>query len=168
MSRDDELDPLREAWRELDAPEPERALEQPDEAARAALEWMRGAWARVEPPPALVPGSLRRARRAPRWFALAAAAGIGALLLWAALEGAGGGSAPDPERGATVARAEVDAPVPVPAPEPSAAAEELSAALEQVEIAALSADRMELRSGPVRLILLTETTDLAEVRPRDG
>lgn len=133
----DPLDELRAAWRAMAPPDPTASVDARDEPTRAAVAWMRSAWAAAAPPPtSALPWRVRlriarpRVVRALPWVAAAAA-----LVVCTALLGRGG-------------RTEHDAaPVPelVARPEPIA----------KPELVSLSADRMELRSGPVRLILFT-------------
>jgi len=126
----DPIEGLREAWGDLEAPPPDRVLEAPDAETRAALEWMREAWRALEPPAARIPWRVRLARRAGGLRPIAAAA---AVLVAAVVFGRGFFDAPS---------------------RPHEAVQPL-AALPEVRIASLDPDRMELRSGPVRLILLT-------------
>lgn len=69
----DPLDDLRARWRDLDGPPLETP---PDEAERATLAWMRGAWARLEAP---LPPRALRPRPVHRLVPLAA--GLAAALL---------------------------------------------------------------------------------------
>jgi hypothetical protein len=174
---DDELEALRAAWEWLEAPEPDRALDEPDEATRAAVEWMRSAWAALEPPPVEVPApSASRVEPSAqrRWPMLGALAALLAALvaagLWAGLErpaqrgtravvGVLTGPSVEPEAsGALEPADELDASSP-------AAREDARSSA--VQVAALSEDQMELRSGPVRLILLTNTARADGARERD-
>jgi hypothetical protein len=150
VAREDELEPLRRAWDELAVP----AAPREDAAERAAVDWMRGAWARIEPPAgASLPRRSARgaSRRRPRWawLAAAAAAGLAAVLLGLAQLGE--------RRDARPRSTEV--PV---AGAPPRSGPGLPAEPESIPIATLTADRMELRAGNVRLILLTQHTGRPE------
>ena len=137
------LDELRRAWERLETPRPEPELEDCDPRTRAAVAWMQAAWSRVEAPAPRVPLARPALRPQPWMLPLAAAAGVLlALAVVFALQRLGVGVRP----------ADVDTPIAAqpasqgaPAPRPDDA----------VELAALAPDRVELRSGPVRLILLT-------------
>jgi hypothetical protein len=170
----DELEPLRRAWEELRAPEPAPERSPADAAEHAALEWVRAAWERVAPPaPARLSarGPMPRPVPAPerRWAWIAAAAAAGIAGLWLALAPTGEGprgtpSAPEPG----IARREPP-PSPLESGEgPSAVLEEQPTAPGKVEVAHVTSDRMELRSGSVRLILLTGSTGPAAARSEDG
>lgn len=181
MHSDDGLDPLRAAWERLEAPEPDRALEDPDEATRAAVAWMRGAWAALEPLPVEVPAELAAERsqartRARSWAPLAGAlaALVVALLaagLWSAAQR--GRAVQETVLGALPSRDAEPREVQLPREaEPTAVMPDEPAAPEAepprgVRLAALSDDRMELRSGPVRLILLTNTAGADGARGRE-
>lgn len=177
MRRDDELDALRAAWERLDAPEPDRALDEPDEATRAAVEWMRTAWAALEPPPVAVPvpspARLEEARTHRRWPLLGALAALLAALaaagLWAGLERRR--EEPGPVVGVlTVPTVEPDASgalEPADGIDGSSPAAREDGPSSAVQVAALSEERMELRSGPVRLILLTDSARANGARERD-
>lgn len=126
-------DPLRALWDAVEPPAAHRTLDGEDDATRAAVAWLQGAYARLEPaaaPPrlGLVP---HRARRWPRRIALAAAAAALLLLARAAWN--------EPRPGLTLP---TEAWIPPPAAAP------------EVQVLASDAQRLELRSGPVRLILL--------------
>jgi hypothetical protein len=164
MRDGDELEPLRRAWEELEVPEPapERSA---DVAERAALEWVRRTWERVEPPapvrspwPRPAPAAART-RRWP-WIAAAAAAGLAGFWLATAPsreEPPGTAGSPEP----AIARTELPA-------KGSGATEEHSTPPAEVELAHVAPDRMELRSGSVRLILLTQSAGPAAARSEDG
>lgn len=154
----DPLDELRDAWNSLDAPEPADDPVDADPATRAAVEWMRQAWATVEPtrePSVPRPAPILRPSFARRPLVpLAAAvllAGFAALLWWSA------GDDRDETRDAP-AVVDVDPPVTkieehrVPQPE---RVPELPVPEYGHQLASLSSNHLEMRSGPVRLILLT-------------
>jgi hypothetical protein len=154
----DELEPLRRAWEELRAPEPAPERSPADAAERAALEWVRAAWGRVDPPaPArrFFPRPAPAAAPERRWAWIAAAAAAGIAGLWLALAPVDEGP---PELG--IARPEL------PGGEPAVPEEQPTAP--KVEVAHVTSDRMELRSGFVRLILLTGRAGAAAARSDDG
>lgn len=140
MSERDPLDPLEELaaqWRRLEPPDATAAVDAPDDATRAAIGWMREAWRAAAPAaPRDLPWKLRARllrRRALPWLAAAAAIVAVAFLLSRAGE-PGGRSLGRPD------------PVRVAAQVPSHRSFDCAP------------DRIELRSGPVRLILFTNTT----------
>jgi hypothetical protein len=137
MSERDPLDELAARWRRLEPPDPTAAIDGPDAATRAAIGWMRDAWRAATPAaPRALPWRLRARllrRTALPWLAAAAAIVAVAFLL---------SRAGDPGRRPT-GRPD---PVRVAAQEPS------------LRSFACAPDRIELRSGPVRLILFTTTT----------
>ncbi len=148
MSTEDDRVPDAEALRELGAlyrglrppPLADGASEADPETARA-VQWMRAAWGGLEIPPARVPALPRRAPRA-LWRLRGPARSrlLGAAALLLALGGAALWRALRP--GAEPARAPRVAQGPAPAAERG------------VEVLAALPDRLELRSGPVRLVLL--------------
>jgi len=143
LERDDAgaADELRALYERLQPPPLADEAGESDPTTAEVVAWMRGAWQRIEPPRVAVPRpavplpSRRRTRSSS--FALAAAA---ALVLLAG------------------AAAYLRALRPASAPPPNVAEQPASG----VEILAVLPDRIELRSGPVRLVLLaptpTETT----------
>ena len=141
----DERDPieeLRDAWSAL-AP-PEHAPEELDARTRAAVDWMRGAWATLEPGNVVVPRRIaaRRALRRTTSLALVAAlaAAILVVLQLATQRGEPAGGGEDVELASSSA---ADAPA-----VPNSASPSAPAAL------AREGGRLELRRGSVRLILL--------------
>jgi hypothetical protein len=152
---DDPLDALRDAWRTAAGPDPERGAD--DDASAAVAAWLRGAWDVLEAPavsedairrlaPRGAPPVLSERRAAPvqAWVGVAAAA---AILLWAALGRApGGGNRVDVASATPTANENASGPTPDLAP---------------IEVTDVTPARMELRSGPVRLVLLNEWTDEA-------
>lgn len=133
MTRDP-MDELRAAWGEVEAPPPDRDLSREDDATRRAVAWMQGAWAGVEAPPARVPRRAARVRVGP--WSLAAAAAVVAALVTALAQGGrdrrlDGGPSPTPET--PVVRTETEPPV---------------------LVARTAENEIELRSGPVCLVLL--------------
>ena len=140
MSAGDELerDPLpeelRALYRRLEPPAlADDAAEGDPETARV-VQWMRSAWSGLEVPPARMPLVPLRSARAPRIrFALAAAAAVllVAAAAWRVLESN-----------------------PPSAPAPRVAEGHAAARDEGVELLAALPDQVELRSGPVRLVLL--------------
>jgi hypothetical protein len=139
----DELRELRGAWRALEPPAATAPIDEPDPATRATVEWLRAAWRASEPAAPQIwslPWSLRmrlRLRRA-RLAPIAAAA----ALVVAIAAGAGVWSSHVAEsRRLETPRADDVAP-------------SLSLVPSYV-----TPDRMELRSGAVRLILLTPSSE---------
>jgi hypothetical protein len=136
--RDDlPLDELRRAWRGLEPRLPAEELEESDAKTRASVEWMRAAWSSCEVPEPRVP-----ALRPRRWLrtvvaGLAAAAVLLALLRLTKNE-------PAVQHSDPVARFESAEPITPITPENVAGP----------QLASLSSDQVELRSGPVRLILM--------------
>jgi hypothetical protein len=151
-------DPLRElaaAFRSLEPPDPTTSVESPDAATSAALNWLRAAWRASAPaaPPALPWGvrarlALRRGGPVVRAAAAAAALLAGAFFLARSLASR---PEPAPTRIATQPSfLESDEAARSHAPEADDAAPRL---------VSLTADRMEMRSGPVRLILFTPSPE---------
>jgi hypothetical protein len=144
MSDEFELpsDELRALYRRLQpSPLADDVAGADPETARV-VRWMQGAWSGLTPPRTLVPSGLTRPRRsawrAPRTRIAAAAAAVLLLagaVLWRLLAGTGPSSAP-----------ERVAQVPPQGPAPTVEA--------VVELIDVRPDRIELRSGPVRLLLL--------------
>jgi hypothetical protein len=142
------LDELREAWWSETPAEPADELDEADPKTRDTVAWMRAAWQGLEVPEPRLPAA-RRARPArlrPRLVPLAlaaAAALLAALGIYLATD------AGEVER--------------MPAPEthlaqggsPREPANEATEVASSGDLAYLGSDRMELRSGPVRLVLLT-------------
>ncbi|MSR63978.1 MAG: hypothetical protein EXS08_16260 [Planctomycetes bacterium] len=135
---DGEARELRALYRSLQPPTTADELAEADPGTVRAVEWMRAAYRGLVVPPCALPRATPRPRRAarpvPRVLALAAAAAalvLGAAALWRRL--ARPAANPGPERVAQV-------PAPV--------------AREGVEILSVLPDRLELRCGPVRLVLL--------------
>jgi hypothetical protein len=141
---------LRCAWRQVRAPSPPEDLRDADPDTRALVLRLQEA-GRAVPLPAPAAHALvhrrrlRRLRRAAGWLSLAAAA----VVAWFAL----------PSR---------DATPPTPA-EPALPVAQSDPAAAPIEVAALSSDHVELRSGPVRLVWLNSpqqvsTSDAGERR----
>jgi hypothetical protein len=141
--RDDDelaLDELRAAWRTLAPDDPSERVDAPDAATQAALDWMRAAWsataadAPLDATPLRLPWrarwtvARRRARPLLPWLA---AAGLLVAVL----------------REVTTPRA-VQTIVPVPDP---------ITVSDVIPLTAVDAHRMEMRHGPVRLILVMPT-----------
>lgn len=141
------LDELRRAWRGLASPLPAEELDDCDAGTRASVEWMQAAWSSLEVPEPRVPHSRpqlapqfawqRSPRRALESALPYAAAAALLVTLWFA------GSEQSLQRPEQVARSQTEAPL-----NPSD--------YEGPQLAALSSDHLELRSGPVRLILLKD------------
>lgn len=126
-------DPLRALWDAVAAPAAHRPLADEDAATRDAIAWLQGAYARVAPAAAAP-----RARLAPRpvhaWarrLALVAAAAVLLLIVRASWN--------EPRPGRDLP-AEARMPPPATAPE--------------IQVLTSDAQRLEMRSGSVRLILL--------------
>ena len=131
----DDADELRALYARLEAPPLPDGIEEADPETQRVTRWMQAAWRRVEPPRVLRPplSSRRPIRgRRVRWIVLAAAAAV--------LLAAGG-----------LFLVSRPAPAMHPPPSETAAAPDASAG---IEILAVDPERIELRSGPVRLVLL--------------
>ncbi|HVS11539.1 MAG TPA: hypothetical protein VMS76_16845, partial [Planctomycetota bacterium] len=134
----DPLEALRAAWRRVEPADPGSLAERElDGATRAVIQRLRRAYALAAPEPAALPWRvrLRAHRRALRRVAVAALVLALAALATRELAKPSGSQLPSE-------------PAPIAA-EPAAAAEA------GVLLASLTPECMELRSGPVRLILLT-------------
>lgn len=118
---------LRSAWNALEAPAPADDWREADERTRACVEWMRAAWSEVRPSRAASP-PVRAWRGYRPWPAAAAAVLVGSLLSFA-VERRGIAEAPTARSPRT--------------------------AREEITVAAVAPDRLELISGPVRLVLLS-------------
>jgi len=172
---DDVLDALARAFRELPAPAPARELGDEDEATRRAVAWMAAAFsaqspASSAPPAAILARStrpvLRRVR--PTWRPLAAAAAVllllgGGLLLAERVLQPRAATRTEPP----VAYAPpIDIPAPqVPAPEP--APPDITPPVASASgVVAVADDHLELRSGPVRMLLFLKppTTNPEKLR----
>ena len=157
LKDDDEgLDALRRAFEALPAPPPVRELGAEDDDTRRVVAWLAAAWSAQAPassappaalrPAALRPGALpRRAEFA--WRPLAAAAVVlvllgGSLLVAHVLRGrvASRPALPVVRTPAAPAPALVETPAPPPQP----------------GVVAAAADHLELRSGPVRMLLFLQ------------
>jgi hypothetical protein len=142
------LEELRRAWSRIEPPRPDSELAHTDERTRAAVEWMQSAWSRVEAPAPVLPARILPFSRAQR-LALPLAAAAGALLalgIWFALQRFAPGVRPvDMEHELTAAAESTDR-------DPTDAGPALA---EGVQVASLAADRLEVCSGSVCLILLT-------------
>lgn len=141
---------LRAAWLRLPAPEPAGELAAADAETRAAVAWMCAAWDVVAIPasvPLLAAGPSRVHTVRPRRSRLVLPASLAAagLLLFALaglwLFGSGRLAGSD----APIVRVAGGLPRPDPSTRKAAA----------LRVAAVDAERIELRSGPVRLLLIT-------------
>lgn len=144
MPERDPLDDLRGAWHQLDAPPATRALHQEDERTQAAVRWMAEAWRQLDVPFVEPPAGLaRRPRlRLLRSSLLSAAA----VLLVATL----GLVLPHLLLGGPVTTTVVQAPAqlePAGIPDPFVASPAPALLCTQP-------DRVQLRTGTVRLTLL--------------
>ena len=149
----DPLDELRASWGALEPPAPARPLADEDAPTRAAVGWMTAAWSALEAPePASLPSTLTEqltSRVAPRFplaarLALALAAG---LLAWFGFARS---------RPAHETAAPAETPVEFTAVAAPAAPIVLIA----------NRERVELRSGSVRLVLLQPLAAHASGQPR--
>lgn len=150
-------DPLRGLWDAVAAPPPHRALADEDAETRAAVDWLRRAYARVAPAAAPARRAARPAARSQRRWPrlLAAPAAAAALLLLArALFFDPGPAAPST---LPVAAGAASAPAPA-SPEPPPAAP-VPGRAPGVQLLASDPARVEMRSGSVRLILLHPRTE---------
>ena len=133
----DPLDSFKNAWEGLEPQQPGGDLDQEHAETQRAVAWMQEAWTALEIPTPVVP----KRRQSRRWFPLplryAAAAAIllavGSGLFW--LPGSGDGTAP-----LTTETTTPDAP----------------------RILMATEERIEMESGPVRLILVAGTVARAE------
>ena len=153
---------LRAAWRMLAPDDPAERLGEPDAATRATLDWLRAAWqataADTPSAPALrVPWRLRltAARRRLRPLApwLAAAGLLVALLREFTAPRAAPHAARAPSRGDLVVDASPDV-APVAAGPTIVRVPDPIAFPDVIPLTAVDAHRMEMRRGPVRLILV--------------
>jgi hypothetical protein len=158
------LDALRAAYHALPPPPPVRELSEEDATTRAAVAWMAAAFAALPVPACPVPATARPAAPAPAarsaaWSAartarrFAAAAALLALLLGAAFWLATLRPAPDTPPAPVVVAPRADG---TPPAEPRLA----------TAVVAAAPDRLELTSGPVRLLLFTESFEPAPEIPR--
>lgn len=141
-----ERDPLRalaDAWAEVAPPAAERELAELDAGTRRAVEHLRRAWRSLEAPASVGAAPLWRARPAPRSFVPAAAAALLLALLGAAAW-LGWSAAPARTSQPPVARGGVPPPQGGELPFGAAAG-----------VVAVTSDRIEMRAGNVRLVLLT-------------
>lgn len=145
--RDPAIDEFAALWRELVPPDPAAAVDAPDAATRALLERLRGAWRACAPASSAPPWPIRW-RLARRRLAPPVAAAAAAVLLLAL----GHFLLPRPH-----------APVIPPPAAPAAATTPAPAAIPLVSI---DPARMELRRGPVRVILVTPPP-VARHSPKD-
>jgi hypothetical protein len=131
--RDPVPDELRELYRRLRPPLPPDSAADGDPQTARAVRWMQEAWHGLAIPPARAPAVRRREWRAAWLLRVAAAAAVlGASAAgWRALQ-----RAPSHAPAETVVQG--------PAPDGAGG----------VEVVVAAADRLELRSGTVRLVLL--------------
>lgn len=135
-------DELRQIYRRLQPPAlPDHAAEADPETARV-VQWMQGAWRGLALPPARVPLAPRLSTRPIRHlrFALVAAAAVLLLVSGTLVTGTALWRALTRSSEST--------------PEPRMAQGPPPASATGVEILAVRPDQVELRSGPVRLVLL--------------
>jgi hypothetical protein len=174
---DETLDALREAFGALPAPPSARALADEDETTRRAVAWMASAWRALPAPAPRAPGkpeqaaprtapgappslAAARARRAARWRRPAAAAAllIASLGLAWLLSGR--------TRAVPAAPPVAGAPGGDAAPGDRGAYTPVKHATATASLVAATPDRLELTSGPVRLMLFTNVPDPPRRIPR--
>jgi hypothetical protein len=153
----DALRELTEAFGALPAPPPTRELSAEDEATRRSVDWMRAAFTAQQPRDGLQALHARRAaaQRPFAWRSLAAAALLLVLLGgpgWLALRG---GRAPEPPERVPTRIAQIPAQLEPPPVAPTRLAPAPVAATPG--LVAVSAHALELRSGPVHLLLVRPT-----------
>lgn len=134
------LDALVAAWGAIELPAPTAPLDAPDATTRATVDWMARAWeATAEPPAPRLPWRLRARpllRHATPFLATAAL-----LLLWVRFAATDLSRIETPAvRLAATDHSRIETPAALPA---------------SIPITHVATDRTELRSGRVRLILLT-------------
>ncbi|NQU47680.1 MAG: hypothetical protein HQ519_03450 [Planctomycetes bacterium] len=131
MAEFDPLDPLRDAWQQVEAPQADRELSDEDAATQEAVQWMASAWQQVPIPEFR---SEQKPKSKPllwRRLALAAAALLIATLSW-----------PESEIADNQTK-EIVAPPPPPAP-----------ATPRARLIANDEEKIEILSGKVRLTML--------------
>jgi len=158
---DDWIEELRAAWRDEPAPASDRPLAEEDTQTRLAVEWLRQAWLALPVPVASAPRVVTAAiRPRARWRYAAAAAlllALGVPLAVGAWRRAHRPAA-QPAPVATAESAESAGPV-ATAVSPEAPAPPVTPAEPTAPVAtivAIDEHHLELRSGPVRLYLLTD------------
>ena len=145
--RDDDalIEALRGAWQGSVPPSPSRALGEEDPLTQRAVAWTRAAWLALPVPAARAPVApisvlpRRRGRAVAAAAALLVAVGLAWLVAVSRRESA-------PQLDGPVATEAPAPPEPPALPEPPAPT-----------IVAVDDHRIELRSGPVRLYLITES-----------
>lgn len=149
---------LRALYRGLQPPSlADEAADADPETARVVA-WMRGAWGELALPQALVPHSVlrplarRRRARTPVLTAAAVVLTLAGAALWRELGSAGRDAAP--LRVVQVPEPVTEPVLPAPSTAPST-----------VHVLAARPDQFELRSGPVRLVLLTPPTQASRISP---
>ena len=137
----DPLEALGEAWRSLEPPAPADGLADCDPLTRASVEWLRDAWQRLEPQrPVALP-----ARSSPNpWRQAVAPLAVAAAVLAVLAGSAWWGTRPGPEPAPRVA--DLD---------PTPFAGSVLPLGAGAGVSHVASDRIELRSGNVRLVLLT-------------
>jgi hypothetical protein len=152
---DESLDALRRAFEALPAPPPVRELGSEDDDTRRVVAWMAAAWSAQAPATSAPPATLRPAALRPTalprraefaWRPLAAAAVVLVLL---------GGSL----LVAHVTRGRV-------ASQPAPPVAQTPAAPSRPGIVAAADDHLELRSGPVRMLLFLQPPPASREEPR--
>jgi hypothetical protein len=152
---------LASLWRAMPSPDPTAVVDRPDAATRATVAWLRTAYVASGPASSALPWRIRvrsLRRRSIPWLApwIAAAA----LLLAIAL------LLPSNRRAASVARGDLIVAPPVaglPTSAPTVATPVSAMPVfstqipDAIPLVAFDARRMEMRRGPVRLILVTNS-----------
>ncbi|MHC5211343.1 MAG: hypothetical protein ACYTG2_11545 [Planctomycetota bacterium] len=177
---DETLDALRAAFGALPAPPPVRALSEEDETTQSSVAWVAAAWRALPVPevparPTLRPPAARLdsldAARTRRRFVLRAAAAAALLvaalgLAWlqadrtdpATATPEGLAEAPSDEAPRALVDAQLDARLD--------ASDAAAAGRSARRLVAATPDRLELTSGPVRLVLFTDVPDPTRETPR--
>ena len=181
--QDDWLDALRDAWRQSPAPAPHRALADEDGATQAAVRWVREAWLALPVPALRLPTRAVPAETpviaSSRWRQIAVAAAllvaVGVPLLVFAARRAIEERLQPLAPVAEAPRAEpLPPPLVAPAPPgppavpavPAVPADESMRPEPAAHVAAVDEHHLELRSGPVRLYLITDSPPSHDEVPR--
>lgn len=168
--QDEWLEALRGAWQHGPAPAPDRSLADEDATTQAAVRWVRDAWLALPVPAAQAPRPAPHAAPPlvvhPRWRRVAVAAALLLALGVPLLVFAARRAAESRTHGGRLAAEETGpppavAPGPQPPPPPAAATPEPGP-----QVAAVDEHHLELRSGPVRLYLITDSPPSTDEVPR--
>jgi len=168
--QDEWLEALRGAWQQGPAPAPDRSLAEEDPTTQAAVRWVRDAWLALPVPAAQAPRAAPHAAPPldvhPRWRRVAVAAALllalGVPLIVLATRRA---AESRPADGELVANE--PGPLPKVAPGPQTPPLPATATAEpRPQVAAVDEHHLELRSGPVRLYLITASSPPHDEVPR--